>query len=357
VPNTTAPALAAFGPIPTGKLAAARTADLQKIIDSVVADGEPDVIAAVITPDGTWAGAAGVGGPNRTKVAVDDEFSIASITKTFTAALILRLVEKGVVELDAPLASYLGDLGVHSNGATVREALGMRAGLPDSRPGLLDIAYADPDRPWTPAEIVTFFDAPSPSSRGSYAYSNPTYKLLGFAAEHVTGKPLAVEVRDRLLSPVGASRIIVQGPDGKTPKPWALPLDGHLGGRPADSFGRGGALPSLADATFSAGAAGMASDAPSLAAWGWHLFAGDILTPASVGVMATVDGAGDGQGLDRFYDFGKRVAYGRAGTKSGYASLLVAFPDERAIVVAFINDEEGDTITTARRLIDAVSPG
>ena len=357
-PAATPPTLGTFGPIPTRKLAAAKAAELQTIIDSVVADGAPDVIAAVITPDGTWSGAAGVGGPDRTKVSADAEFSIASITKTFTATLIVRLAEQGKIDLDAPLASYLGDLKVDSNGATVREALAMQAGIPDSQPAVLDMAYADPDRVWTAPEIVATFIAPSPGSRGSWAYSNPTYKLLGYAAEHVTGKTYAGAVRDLLLEPVGASRILVQGPERKTPKPWALPLDSHLGGRTAGSFGRGNALPSMADATFSGGGASMAGDAPSLAAWGWHLFAGDVVSADSIAVLATKsDVAGDGQGLDHFYDFGKHVAYGHAGSKSGYASLMVAFPDERAVVVVFINDDEGDTITTARRLNDAVSPG
>ena len=302
---------------------------------------------------GVWAGAAGRGGPDRRAVTADDEFSIASITKTFVATLVVRLVEEGKMDLDAPLASYLGDLKVDANLATVRQALGMRAGLLDTRPDTLDKAYADPARAWTAPEIVATFDPPSSSAGSSFMYSNPTYKLLGFAAEHVTGMSLASAIRTRLIEPVGLTRLLVQGPERKTPKPWALPLDGHLGGRGAGTFGRGDALPSLADATFSAGGSSMASDVRSLATWGWHLFAGDVVDPASLRLMATVDAEGDGLGLDRFFQFGDLKAYGRAGNKSGYASLLVAFPNDRAVVVVFVNDQDASTFTIAGQLIDA----
>jgi len=353
-PTPLEPSFGLLGPLPPGELEPARSAALQAVLDSIVAGGEPDVIAAVITKDGRWTGAAGRGGPDRSAVTAKDEFSIASITKTVVAALVMRLVEAGKMDLDAPLASYLGDLKVDANGATVRQALGMRAGLLDTRQDTLDKAYADPARVWTTPEIVATFDPPSSGAGGSFMYSNPTYKLLGFAVEHVTGMSLASAVRTKLIEPVGLTRLLVQGPEAKTPKPWALPLDGHLGGRGSSTFGKGDALPSLADATFSVGGSAMASDARSLAVWGWHLFAGDVIQPASLKSMATVDGDGQGLGLNRFFEFGDQKAYGQAGTKSGYASLLVAFPEDQAVVVVFINDQDGSTFTAAGRLIDAL---
>jgi D-alanyl-D-alanine carboxypeptidase len=352
--RASAPPPAMLGPLPAGELDATRSAALQAVINADVANGQPDVIAAVITTDGIWTGAAGRGGPDLRAVTADDEFAIASITKTVVATLVLDLVEEGRMDLDAPLASYLGDLQVDTNEATVRQALGMRAGLQESRAQVLDMAYADPARAWTAPEIVRTFDPPTSPAGTAFLYSNPTYKLLGFATEHVAGMSLASAVRTRLVEPMGLTRLLVQGPDAKTPKPWALPLDGHLGGRDAGSFGIGQALPSLADATFSAGGSSMASDARSLAIWGWHLFAGDLVDPASVRLMETVDPAGEGLGLNRFSEFGGRPAFGHAGTKSGYGSLLVAFPDDGAVVVVFINDSDADTFKTARRLIAAV---
>ena len=104
---------------------------MQAVLEDMVTSGAPDAIAAVITEDGTWAGAAGIAGEKGRKATPEDEFAIASITKTFTAALVMRLAEQGRIDLDEPLASYMGDLKVDTNGATVRQALEMRAGLGD----------------------------------------------------------------------------------------------------------------------------------------------------------------------------------------------------------------------------------
>ena len=88
--------------LPPTELDAARSAALQRVLDATVKAGAPDAIAAVITPGGTWAGAAGIGGPDGRKATASDEFAIASVTKMFTAALILRLAEQGRIDLDAP---------------------------------------------------------------------------------------------------------------------------------------------------------------------------------------------------------------------------------------------------------------
>ena len=65
------------------------------------------MIAAVITADGTWSGAAGTVGPDSTTSSPDDIFAIASATKPVVAALMLRLEELGKVDLDEPLSTYI----------------------------------------------------------------------------------------------------------------------------------------------------------------------------------------------------------------------------------------------------------
>ena len=88
--------------------------------------------AAVISPAGIWNGAAGTGGDGR-RLDPRAEMAVASITKTFVAAEIMRLVEDGKVDLDATLSSYV-PLPVPDLGATVRDALGHRSGIPDYPP-------------------------------------------------------------------------------------------------------------------------------------------------------------------------------------------------------------------------------
>ena len=226
----------------------------------------------------------------------------------------------------------------------------MRAGLPDTRSTLSDACASVPTRVWTTDEMLATFDPPIASPGTRSIYSNPTYKLLRLAAEHAAGMPFSDALRASVLDPVGSDRIVVQGPGRTTPKPWALPLAAHGGGDPVTVFGQGGALPCLADATFSIGNA-MASDAGSLAAWGWHLFAGDILAPASLAAMED----GDGLGLERFPVFAGTTGFGHGGTKPGYGSILVAVPSKGAVVVVFINSADADVASTAERLMKAAS--
>jgi D-alanyl-D-alanine carboxypeptidase len=342
-----------FGAFPTKRLAAAKVVALDKVLDGIVASGAPDAIAAVVTSKGTWAGAAGVDGPHKRLATPRDQFAIASVTKTFTAAAVMRLVEKGKMRLDAPLGSYLGDLARLANKATVRQALAMRAGLPDTSDAVIDAVYRQPTRIWETNAIVSKFDEPLGAAGTFYEYSNPTYKLLGFAIERTVGKPLATVMRETLLTPVGVTRIIAQGALQRTPKPWALPLAAYRGGYDASMFGQGNALPTLADATFSAGASSLASDAPSLAAWAWHLFNGDLIKPASLAAMMKLDGSGNGLGLDQVTFTPE--SYGHSGSKPGYATLFAVFPAERAVVVVFVNDADAELDGDVLKLLSAAT--
>ena len=357
-PATASPSTAAspapFGALPTATLGRAKSAALQKVLDDVVAGGDPDAIAAVITPDGTWSGVAGIGGPDGRIATVRDEFAIASITKTFTAAMVMRLVEQGKMDLDAPLATYLGKLKADANKATVRQTLEMRSGLPDSPQSVLDEILRDPSHVWTAEEIVAGFDPPTAAAGTTYQYSNEAYELLAFAVEHVTGMPFGAALRAELLDPVGAKTILDQRHGVVTPKPWALPTQAFMGSyRPAD-LGKGGAISNIASATHSIGGASMAGDAPSVAAWAWHLFAGDVLKAESLGQMTPTEAHPYGLGLDRFTDYANVLAYGHSGSKTGYGSILVVFPTTRTVIVVFVNNQDSVVEPIVRDLLAAV---
>ncbi len=82
------------------------------------------VTAAVVTPEGVWRGAAGVDGCG-TPLVPQSGMALASITKTFTAAEVMLLSERGQVELDAPASTYI-DVPQVANGVTIRELLAQR---------------------------------------------------------------------------------------------------------------------------------------------------------------------------------------------------------------------------------------
>ena len=358
LPSTTATASGADpallqGPLPESAIDQPTAARLQAVLDEVVSGGAPDAIAAVITANGAWEGAAGVDGPDGRAAAADDEFAIASISKTFTAALIMKLAEQGKIDLNAPLASYLEGVDADANDATAEQAMAMRGGFGDTASTVFDEVYADPSRVWTTADVVAKIGPPLTPAGTEYHYSNPGYKLLGIAVEHVTGKTLATAMGEAVLDPVSATGIVMQDADHLTPEPWALPLKGAEGPLDLAAYGQGGALPCLSDATFSLNAAGMASDASSLARWAWLLFSGQIIQDQSLATMMTFDSDGYGLGVDRIPDFGP-TAYGFAGHKPGYASVLTVLPDRKAVVVVFINNQDGDVFAVAGKLLEAL---
>lgn len=337
-PPTAAPTpVPLLGTLPTTPFDAARATALQGVLDAMITNGAPDAIAAVVTADGVWSGAAGIGGPDGRAATADDMFAIASVTKMFTSAVVMRLAEQGRIDLDAPLADYLG--GLHdANGATVRQALGMRSGMTDFGPEAGVEIAADSAHAWTIAELVDRFPAASGQAGVAYRWASPNYILLGAAIEHVTGRPYASALRAEVLDPVGATRILEQGAGVSTPLPWALPTADHVGRFTLADLGAGGAISCIASATYGPGSGSIASDAPSLAAWAWHLFAGDIVNQASLEAM--IPGPdGHGLGLESIRGIGRQAA-GQTGGKTGYGTILAVDRTEQAVVVLLVNDEE-----------------
>lgn len=348
------PVITLFGTLPTNDVEASSAGKFQQVLDKSVQGGNPAVLAAVLTPQGMWVGAAGVDGPSERKATPKDIWAIASISKTFTAALIFKLVEAGKIKLDEPLSSYLGGVKADTNGATVRQALAMRSGLPDTPDAAIAKVNASPQRVWTTPEIIAAFPPAIALPGADYNYSNPTYKLLGLAAEQVTGSPLAEAMRSEVLDPANSPKsLLVQTAKSPTPKPWALPISS--GDLTVAQYGTGGALPSVSDATFSLAASAMAGDAGGVASWAWQLFAGKIISKESLAAMTQVDADGNGLGLDKFTDFGAAAAYGHTGSKSGYQSLLVVFPERQEVVVVAVTQRDADVTKIAADLL-AASP-
>ncbi len=199
-----------------GDSRAALTADLQAIIAGFLAENPqaPGVSAWVSCPPLglEWSGAVGTEARGSTKpLTPAHTFRIASNTKTYVAATVLRLAEDGRLDLDANLAGLLApDLaslltadGYDLQAITVRQVLSHTAGLADhsgdDRYG--ERIIADPSHVWTRQEQVArcaeLFDPLGPSP-APYRYSDTGYVLLGGIIEGVTGKTLAAAVRENL---------------------------------------------------------------------------------------------------------------------------------------------------------------
>ncbi|GAA1516542.1 serine hydrolase domain-containing protein [Kribbella lupini] len=203
---------------------------LQKVLDSLVSDGATGVLLDWRSPEGRWTGVSGVA-ERASGQPVDPAgwFRAGSITKTFTAVVVLQLVAEGQLRLDEPVTQWLP--GVPED-VTLRQLLNHTSGLYNYTDDLPDTAklYQDRYDHWDPAETLAGAVA-KPRGSGDWAYSNTNYVALGLLIEAVTGRSYEDEVRSRVLEPVGLTRTLLPGDDVDLPDPQLhayLEVEGEL---------------------------------------------------------------------------------------------------------------------------------
>jgi D-alanyl-D-alanine carboxypeptidase len=307
----------------------ATAADFQSALDEM-ADGG-GMSATVMTADGTWSGAAGKADGVH-DMQPDSQFGIASGTKPIIAAQVMQLVEAGDISLDAPATDYLpADFTFDTNGATVRQLLSHRSGIPDWYD---EERFAeDRSRIWELDEVLALV----PVARrpvGAFEYADTNYNLLGLVIEHVRQRPLVDVLRDGVLRVEGTERLIYQ-PDEAPTDPMAMPR-----GESRDALEEGGGyLPSIADASSDGPAGAMVSDSLSLARWWRALCAGDIVSEASLTEMSTFY-----ENVDMDYGIGLMnpadeyaQGVGHMGANFGYNSWSACLTEDHLIVVVLTN--------------------
>ncbi|HXJ66540.1 MAG TPA: serine hydrolase domain-containing protein [Actinomycetota bacterium] len=336
--------IAAFADISEGSVPDDLAAEFQAALEEMAGDG--GMSATVMSPDGTWSGAAGKADGVR-KVTVDDQFGIASITKSITAAQVMQMVEAGELGLDDPVADYLPpDLDFDTNGATIRQLLGHVSGIPDWFDAKMqkDVA-TDRRRVWTTAEVLELVDDRRTPAGSGFEYADTNYNLLGLAIEQVRGRPVAEVLRDGVLDVVGTERLVYQ-PDEAPTEPMAMPL----GESKAAIRKGGGFLPSISDASSAGPAGAIASDSPSLARWWRALCAGDIVSQDSLNQMSTMV---DGYGLG-LHDYDYPGAVGHTGGNFGYSTWAGCLPEDGTVVVVLTNQLVDNIGGMAQPLVNAV---
>lgn len=191
-------------PAATATAAATAPSSRAAVLRSAVREVGAAAGAAAIVQRGrlVWSGAAG----GRR----DDLFSLASLSKPYVAALVLRLAEKGRLSLTDPVSRWLGAAVPPEAGAVrVRELLDHTSGLPDylHDDRILE-SLRDPRHRWTETELLRAVRAPR--GRGRYAYSNANYLLLGFVARRAGGASPGDLLEREVLAPLGLRRTALE---------------------------------------------------------------------------------------------------------------------------------------------------
>ena len=327
---------------------------LQQLIDDWAAENDPvGVSAAALFPDGTlWQGTAGLADRDAgTPIRPEDRFEIASITKTFMSVLTLRLVEEGVVNLDDPVSAYLPDFP-EANNISIRMLLGHRAGVHDPTPQLVSDLNGppDPERLFTPAEIVAASAAGSPDfPPGSrHEYSNANYWVLATALEEATGIDVGSLLQMHVIDPLGLTDTLLFDsslPDVEVVNAYKdLDLDGSedpMGTRP---------LPGFVTPAWTAGA--MISTTADLVHFLDGVFGGSIIDETSLEELTDTTNGGGGYGLGIYSASG---AWGHDGGIAGYLSAV--FHDPRSgVTVAVLTNRFGPDAPQADALAYRLLP-
>lgn len=159
---------------------------------------------------------------------LDDHFRIGSVTKTFGGALILQLVDEGLLALDDTVAEVdpeLAETFPEIAAISIRDLLGMTSGIPDYM-NVKDAAVAThaqhPDTQWDPIDLIGFGVESGLQPVGTPGYSTTNYVILQKIAETLTGQPIQELVKERLADPLGMpGTALPYNEDTTLPEPFA----------------------------------------------------------------------------------------------------------------------------------------
>jgi D-alanyl-D-alanine carboxypeptidase len=219
-------------------------ADLDAALEKSFKESDaPGVVAAVQTPDYTWVQAQGVADrASGEPMTPDVHHRIGSVTKTYTATLLLQAADKGLLSLDDTIDQYVKGVP-NGDEITLRQMSNMTSGIASYTE---DEQWAkewlsDPRRVWQPEELARIGIKKSPlfEPGTGWFYSNTNYVLLGLVLEKVTGKPIGDLYREQIIEPLGLKNTSFPDPaDSSIPEPYAqgYTLQGRSSGeKPTDS--------------------------------------------------------------------------------------------------------------------------
>jgi D-alanyl-D-alanine carboxypeptidase len=139
-------------------------------------------------------------------LADEPKFLLYSITKVFTAAIVLLLQEEDRLDLDAPLARWLPDIA-DAERISLRQLLAHTAGLPDYGPLATyhEAVRTSPGKPWSAERFAaeTYERSRLFEPGAGWAYSNAGYLIVKQVVERVSGEPYARLVSERIARPLG----------------------------------------------------------------------------------------------------------------------------------------------------------
>ncbi|MFE7774817.1 serine hydrolase domain-containing protein [Streptomyces sp. NPDC057445] len=329
--------------------------DVKALRAAVAGLPDTDATAALVRVGGTggsWRGSSGVHDlPSGRPADPDARFRAGSVTKVFTAAVVLQLAAEGKVGLDRPARSYLPDLLPASYaGVTVRQLLNHTHGIPAAdMPGKnVEDWYENRFALHDPRAMVRSATGKErefvPGTKQHYL--NVGYTIAGLLIERVTGEPYEAEVGRRILKPLGLRGTYFPGTDPRIRGP-------HNHGYQSMKLGNG--TTGLRDvsvwgATDGWAAGDIISTTADLERFMKALFRGRIVRGPLLEEMFTLPGKDvrdHGTGGPASYSvglsvkkLGGREVWGKTGGRWGYNAAIAATRDLSRTLVFSVNSTD-----------------
>lgn len=279
------------------------------------------------------------GNPN----APDVKFRLGSLTKQFTATLVLLLQQDGKLRIEDPVSKYLPDTPKTWEKITLANLLGHTSGIPNFT-DLKEFGVWRMSPRTTEEELAFFRDKPLDFEPGSkFQYSNSNFEVLGAVIEKVSGKKYGDLLRERIFDPLGM-------------KDSGLDTDELILPKRAQGYmpGPNGLVAARSESMTVPWAAGsIYSTTGDLLKWEHGLFGGKVLSADSLKLM-TAPGKGD-YGLGVFVTKkGELTVVDHDGGIEGFNTHLAYVPERKIAVVVLSNVNGGAPGTMGAQLLDVV---
>lgn len=320
------------------------TTSLQMMIDAKVkgSTAVPGVLVAVKRGDQQWIGVSGEADTaTHAPVQPGMKFRVGSLTKQFTAALILKLAEEGRLSLDDTLRHWLPDLQVpNDDKITLRMLLNHTSGVPSYTTATFwdDLVFANPYRAWQPSELIQEAKkTASTTPPADFAYCNTGYILAGMIAEAASGESASQAMATRFFTPLEMhdTQLAVGGALSGSYAHGYLKLPGHT------------TVDDVSDWNPSSGwtAGSIVTTAHDMLLWDDALFGGKVLSAASLEAMLTPVAPsteyGLGLGLKQAAD-GRTFIY-HSGMIPGYSAITARHRESGLSILILTNREDIST--------------
>jgi D-alanyl-D-alanine carboxypeptidase len=316
---------------------------LNTIIASAMgASSQPGMVVGLWVPGrGSYVRALGTSDlATATRMSTKDHFRIASITKSFVATAVLRLVDQHKLSLGARLGSFVPGIP-NGDQITIAQLLDMTSGVYDyvNDPGLIKAQTRNPLRRFTLNDLVAIVRRHKPMfAPGTNAvYDNSNYYLLGAIAAKASGEPLGRLIKTEILDPLRMTHT-------SYPSTAALPRPFSHGYIPQPNF-------PLRDITstnpaFAAGAGAMISTLADLKIWAKALATGSLLSPALRAAQRQTRVLSKSRTVTLSYGLGLtdiNGLLGHDGAIDGYGSTMLYLPSRRATIIMLGNNNDFGT--------------